>query len=68
MALQRFKELSLQKCNSGARARASSQNLPGALATVSLIQREGSDLGPKDGRVLGGQWDGHPSLYCLVTL
>lgn len=68
MELQGFKELSLQKCDSEAKSRASSQNLHGGTGTAVLIQREGPDLDSYGRSALGGQWDGHPPLYCIVIL
>ena len=68
MELQGFKELSLQKCNSEAKSRASSQNLHGDTGTAVLIQRERPDLDSNGRSVLGGQWNGHPSLYCIVVI
>ena len=68
MELQGFKELSLQKCDSESKSRASSQNLHGGTGTAVPIQREGPDLDSYGRSVLGGQWNGHPSLYCIVIL
>lgn len=41
MELQRFKEPSLQKCNYGAKSRASSQNVHGALVQPFSFRKRG---------------------------
>lgn len=68
MELQGFKELSLQKCNSEAKSRASSQNLHEDTGIAVLIQRERPDLDSNGRSILEGQWNGHPSLYCIVVI
>lgn len=66
MALQRFKELSLWKCNYGGKARASSQNLPGALAQPVSFRERGGTWVPKTGGSL--EVNGMDILPCTGLL
>ena len=66
--LQRFKELSLQKCNSEAKSRASSQNLHGALVQLFSFRGRGLTWIPKTGGPLEVSGIDIPPCTVLLSL